>query len=64
VPAAIEFVAWIQEFPVIAIADQLIEFLKGQAIPADIPYIEIGAFGFEETASLAATRSSRLLKKL
>ena len=61
---AVEFVARIQELPVIAIADQLIEFLEGQAILADIPQIKFGAFGFEQTASLAATRSSGLLKKL
>jgi hypothetical protein len=58
-----EFVARIQEFPVIAVADQLIELLKGQAVLADIPQIEIGALGFEQTASLAATRSSRLVQE-
>jgi len=61
--AAIQLVPRVQEFPVITVADQLIELVDGQPILAEIPKLEIGAFGLEQTACLAATGSRRLVKE-
>ena len=58
---AIEFIAWIEKFPVIAFADELIEFGFGEGLFVEIARSEV-EFKFEqETSCFAAGGSGGLL---
>ena len=58
---AIEFIAWIEKFPVIAFADELIEFGFGEGLFVEIARSEV-EFKFEqETSCFAAGGSSGFL---
>src|SRR6202795_1920695 len=61
---AVKLVARVEKFPVIALADQFVEFPGGQALLVQIAKLKINSLFLQETSCFAARSSSWLVKKL